>query len=155
MEKNAKTKKLLESEDIILKRIQYLRNMKRYRTEGRPIIYIDETWKDSHLTFNKCWQSEEVDGILRAGNASRRIIVLCAGGSMGFLPKTKLIYKANTTQGDYHGQMNPNIFEKWAKEKLLSNLPESSVFVIDNAPYHTVQIDKIPNSNSRKSDILD
>ena len=133
-----KRKVLLEREDIILKRIQYLRNMKKYRSEGRPIIYLDETWVDSNLTFSKCWQSEEIEGVLQTGNASRRIIVLCAGGSMGFLPHTNLIYKANTTQGDYHGQMNSSIFEKWAHEKLLPNLPENAVIVIDNAPYHTV-----------------
>lgn len=74
---------------------------------------------------------------------------------MGFLPNTNLIYKANTTQGDYHGQMNSNIFEKWAQEKLIPNLPEKAVIVIDNAPYHSVQVNKIPNSNSRKSEVLD
>lgn len=150
-----KRKVLLEREDIILKRINFLRNIKKYRTEDRPIIYIDETWVDSNLTFNKCWQSGEVDGVLQTGNASRRIIVLCAGGYMGFLPNTNLIYKANSTQGDYHGQMNSNIFEKWAREKLIPNLPKDSVIVIDNAPYHTVQVEKIPNSSSRKSEILD
>ncbi|GBM06068.1 hypothetical protein AVEN_49445-1 [Araneus ventricosus] len=42
--------------------------------------------------------------------------------------------------------MNSNISEKWAREKLIPNLPENAVVNIDNAPYHSVQINKIPNS---------
>lgn len=74
----------MEREDIVLKRIQYLRNIQRYRSENRPIIYIDETWVDSNMTFSKCWQLEEVNGVLETGNASRRIIVLCAGARWDF-----------------------------------------------------------------------
>lgn len=63
------------------------------------------------MTFSKRWQSETVFGVVQSGNASKRIIVLCAEGDMGFLPNTKLIYKAKTTTGDYHGQMTP-LFSK-------------------------------------------
>ena len=79
-----KRKILIEREDIVLKRVKFLRRMNAYREEERPIIYIDETWIDSNLTFNKCWQSKDTDGVFKTGNASRRVIVLCAGGAMGF-----------------------------------------------------------------------
>ncbi|XP_035219486.1 uncharacterized protein LOC118192598 [Stegodyphus dumicola] len=74
---------------------------------------------------------------------------------MGFIPNTNLIYKANCSTGDYHGQMNLNIFEKWATEKLIPNLPKDSIVVIDNAPYHSVQLNKPPNSSHNKQSIMD
>ena len=49
----------------------------------------------------------------------------------GILPNASLLYKANTTTGDYHKQMNSQIFEKWAKEKLIPNLLKNIVVVID------------------------
>ena len=55
---------------------------------------------------------------------------------MGFIRNACLMYKAKTTTGDYHWQMNSQIFEKWAKEKLNLNLPKNAGVVIDNVPYH-------------------
>ncbi|GBL84727.1 hypothetical protein AVEN_191168-1 [Araneus ventricosus] len=76
-----KRKVLFEREDI-LKRTQFLRNIKIFRTEGRPMVYIDETWIDSNLTFNKCWQSEDAYGI----TPSRQCFTpyYCAGARWGF-----------------------------------------------------------------------
>ena len=45
-----------------------------------------------------------------------------------------------------------NIF-KWVKEKLIPHLPPKSVLIIDNAPYHNLQVDKCPTQASRKADI--
>lgn len=36
------------------------------------------------------------------------------------------------------------------KEKLIPNLPPNSLVVIDNAPYHSTQMEKPPKSSSRK-----
>jgi hypothetical protein len=47
-----------------------------------------------------------------------------------------LMYKAGTTTGDYHGQMNSGNFEKWITVQVIPNLPPSSTVVMDNAPYH-------------------
>ncbi|KFM67849.1 hypothetical protein X975_00649, partial [Stegodyphus mimosarum] len=61
---------------------------------------------------------------------------------MGFIPNTNLIYKVNCSTGDYHGQTNSNIFDKWAAEKLIPNLSKDSIIVIHNAPYYSVQLNK-------------
>jgi hypothetical protein len=67
------------------------------------------------------------------------------------LQGAELIYKAGSASGDYHGQMNSINFEKWVTEKLLLNLHPCSVVVLDNAPYHSVQVDKDPSKHSVKS----
>ena len=57
---------------------------------------------------------------------------------------------------DYHAEMNATEhFTEWWTDKLLSNLPEGAVIVMDNAPYHTVKTDdsRCPMSSSRKAEL--
>ncbi|XP_046686779.1 piggyBac transposable element-derived protein 3-like [Homalodisca vitripennis] len=88
------------------KKFEYLRNIKKCRDDKKKIFYLDETWIDSNLTFQRCWQSLEVDGVLPDMNAANRVIVLDIGSQDGFLKGGRLIYKANCSTGEYHGQMN-------------------------------------------------
>ncbi|KAG8238520.1 hypothetical protein J437_LFUL016600 [Ladona fulva] len=46
--------------------------------------------------------------------------------------------------------MNSENYLKWIKNQLIPNLPPKSVVVIDNAPYHNVQLNRPPNSNAKK-----
>jgi hypothetical protein len=52
---------------------------------------------------------------------------------------------------DYHEDtnMSGNLFYNWFKDTLLSNIEPNSVIVLDNASYHSVMSEKIPNSNSK------
>lgn len=49
--------------------------------------------------------------------------------------------------------MNFGNYKKWFNNQLSPNLPERSVLVTDNAPYHSVQVDKAPSSSSKKEDM--
>jgi transposase len=55
----------------------------------------------------------------------------------------------------YHCDMDSALFETWFKNQLLPNIPPRSVIVMDNASYHSKQINKKPTSTTRKQDILD
>jgi hypothetical protein len=55
------------------------------------------------------------------------------------------MYKAGSATGDYDGQMNATNFEKWVHEKVAHNLPCASIFVLDNAPCHSVLSEKAPS----------
>lgn len=146
-----KRKFLMERPDIVFWRHRYLRQMRRHREAGRPIVYIDETWVDSNLTFKKCWQDDTVLGATANVNSKNRLIVVHAGSSTGFLANAQLVYKASTKSGDYHGQMNYENFEKWVLEKLLPNLQPNSVVCMDNAPYHTIVENRTPTKYSTKN----
>lgn len=50
--------------------------------------------------------------------------------------------------------MDGNSFERWFKD-ILPQLEENCVIVLDNAPYHTRRIEKIPTTATKKSDIQD
>jgi hypothetical protein len=76
-----------------------------------------------------------------------------AGTEKGFIPGALLIFKSNQTTEDYHKEMNSDNYLRWVQEKLIPNLPQNSVFVIDNAAYHNVLSEKCPTSSSRKEDM--
>ena len=115
-----------------------------FREEGRNIIYQDETWLDTCYTNKKVWQSDNVPGIYMPYNKGQRLIVIHAGGEMGFVPGAQEIFNLGLASGDYHGQMDGSNFEKWYNKKLLPNLPSNSIIVMDNASYHSVQTDRAP-----------
>ena len=78
-----------------------------------------------------------------------------AGSKGGFLKGTELVWKAKSSTGDYHDEMDGDNFFKWVKEKLISHLPPKSVLIIDNAPYHNLQVDKCPLKLPGKADLVD
>lgn len=73
---------------------------------------------------------------------------------MGFLEQCLLIFKSGSKSGDYHDDMNAENYGKWVMEKLIPNLPDNSVVVIDNAPYHNMQVNKAPASASKKIEMV-
>jgi hypothetical protein len=125
--------------------------IKQLREAGSEIL-CGRNWVYSNLTFRKCWQDES-DGVLGDVNAKRRLIILHVRSTSGFLQNAELIYKAGNSTGDYHGQMNHVNFEKWVRDKLIPSLPTNSV-AMDNAPYHSVQVDKVSSKYYVKTEIL-
>ena len=45
----------MESQRLREWRLRYLTALKQFREENRPIIYLDETWFDTHDTPRKGW----------------------------------------------------------------------------------------------------
>lgn len=145
---------LIEKHDIRLLRINFLQKINFYREQNRPIIYIDETYLHGGHTQSKSWSDNSSEGLFSNISKGQRLIMLHAGGEMGFLPNTLVIFKSGTKSGDYHDEMNSQNYETWLKDKLMPNLPQNSVIVIDNAPYHNVQENRAPTSNSKKCEMV-
>ncbi|CAC5369026.1 unnamed protein product [Mytilus coruscus] len=63
---------------------------------------------------------------------------------------------SKTSSSDYHNEMIKEHFTEWFKDTLLPKLPPQSVIMMDNAPYHShlVPDSRVPNTGSRKPDIL-
>ena len=84
-----------------------------------------------------------------------RFIIVHAGSSDGFVPGALLMFRFKFgNEGDYHDSMNSQTYKKWFEEQLLPNIPQRSLMIMDNAPYHNMQVNKAPSSNSRKGDII-
>lgn len=143
-------KVLMEKFDIKAKRIEYLRKLRKYKKEGRPIIYTDETYIHSSHTVPKAWDDGKNKCLKVPVSKGRRLIILHAGGEAGFIPKALTIFKSGMKTGDYHDDMNNTNFVKWLKEKFIPNAPKKCVLVLDNASYHNALLEPIPNFSWKK-----
>ncbi|XP_050312224.1 uncharacterized protein LOC126747544 [Anthonomus grandis grandis] len=148
-------KALMESYDIRLKRIKYLKQIFKYKEEGRNIVYTDESYIHSSHTKDKGWFDESRHGIRKLISKGQRLIILHAGGRNGFVNNGLLIFRSGSKSGDYHDDMNHHNFMKWAENQLIPNLLPNSVLVLDNAAYHNVPVVKNITSGSKKQEIVD
>lgn len=82
----------------------------------------------------------------------KRLIITHIGSENGFVEGGLLVFESKK-DGDYHKDMNANVFEEWFA-KILDILPENSVIVLDNAPYHSRKVEKIPTTNTKKEEII-
>ena len=73
----------------------------------------------------------------------------------GWIDGADLVFQSKKATGDYHDEMNSNNFEEWFHDKLLSNIKDNYLIVMDNASYHSRHIKKVPTSNTKKSEMQD
>lgn len=146
---------LIEKHDIRFKRVNYLKQMKIYRREERPIIFSDESYIHSTHSKNYSWTDNSNNGFKKSFSKGSKLVLVHAGSNAGEVQNALLIFKSGQKKGEYQNNMNAENYEKWLKTKLIPNLPPRSVLVIDNARYHNVKLNKAPNSNNKKQELLD
>jgi len=157
---------LKESERVVIMRRQYLRQKRTNRDEKgqmiRPEVYLDESYINKNHSNDNTWYFEE-DGLIigKPTGKGERLIIVNAITKDGWVPNSKLVFKASKKTGDYHDNMNWDNFSKWfrgssfffkklepRKEKLLKNIPKNSLIIMDNAPYHNVLVEEaFPKTN--------
>lgn len=145
-------KLLLERSDVVSRRWQFIQKI--LKKELMNVVWLDETWVNAGHHVSKGW----TDGTTEAtppGPTGRggRLIVCHAGTADGFINNALLIFRSKKT-GDYHEEMDQHVFRKWFETQLLPNVNPNSTIVMDNAPYHTVRVDKAPTTASRKEHII-
>lgn len=148
---------LCEQPQIISQRVQFLRRYtENYSATFRKVIFLDETWIFSNGSGSKSWQDESVRSVKRKKGcgSGKRFIILHAGSSTGFVPGASLIFSSKSKSLDYHDNMDCEMFEKWLKERLIANLDDPCLIVLDNASYHGRILNKQPTSSWRKSEIF-
>lgn len=134
---------LKESERIIVLRRQYLRLKRANRDKNgkmiRPEVYLDESYVNKNYSNDNTWYFEE-DGIIigKPTGKGDRLIIVNAITQDGWVPNAKLVFKASKKTGDYHSNMNWDNFLEWFREKLVKNIPEDALIIMDNASYHNV-----------------
>lgn len=147
---------LMESHRLQKWRNEYITSIRKYRTEDRPIIYLDETWFDTHATPSKGWSDSSSRCQTKApSNKGKRITILHAGSENGWVPNALWLSAKNIKDScvDYHEDTTAELFEEWFKNFLIPNLPQNSVIVMDNASYHSRQLHKSPSANNTKIEI--
>ncbi|XP_026333412.1 uncharacterized protein LOC113240348 [Hyposmocoma kahamanoa] len=152
-----KRRVIMASSRLIQLRDEYLARMREYRRQSKSIVYLDETWYDTHDVvkrgFYDCPSNCSLDTPVSSNN---RIIILHAGTESGWIENALLLSARNikNCSADYHQDMDAKLFETWFEYQLIPNIPPNSVIVLDNATYHRRQIEKIPNTGTRKDKIV-
>jgi transposase len=143
--KGIRTQHLKEKDYVIAARHRYLRKMRKNRspksdgTTIRPEVYLDESYVNKNHSNDFIWYSSD-DGpwVQKPTGNGERFIIVNAITKDGWVPEAKLVFKSTKKTGDYHGQMNSQNFKKWFTDRLLPNIPENSMIIMDNAAYHSV-----------------
>lgn len=145
---------LMEKSDIVAARIRFLTQMANLRQNNdvRPVVYLDETWINQNHTRG-IWQNTEgtTECIVPTGKTDRIIICHAGSSSFGFVKGSKLVFRctSGSSEDHNHTQMNYEVFKGWFI-KMLQNLNEPSVIVMDNASYHSGSSEDNPKSNSKR-----
>lgn len=156
--KGTRSQHLKEKDRVVAARQRYLR-AKRANRRGteviRPEIYLDESYVNKNHSNDFIWYCDE-DGpwVQKPGGKGERLIIVHAMSQHGWLPGAKLTFKSSRKTGDYHGQMNHELFARWFTEQLLPHIPERSLIILDNASYHnTLSAHSAPTASCKKVDI--
>jgi hypothetical protein len=155
---------LTETSDLIIWRRNYLRSIKQFREERRPIYYLGETWLNiddcvNKVKFNEIFnrmgfQQEELStGSSILTIKENKLIILHIGSDDGFLPGGFMYFKTNKNTIDYHDEINDKIFQNWFEE-VLPLLKENAIIVMNNVPCHSVKTEKVPNLAWKKHCIV-
>lgn len=142
---------LLERNDIVAKRCKFLREIRKDNFEN--IVWIDETSVNADHFLTKGLSDSSTTGTMAAPiGKGERLILLHAASSSGFVPGCCLLFKSGST-GDYHEEMESTIFQSWFKDTPLPRISNPSTIILDNAPYHSKLLDKVPNKLTKKVEI--
>ncbi len=136
-----RTAHLKEKDYIIAARRRYIRRMRQNRgVDGKPVhpeVYLDESYVNKNHSKDLTWYfSDDGPQVRKPTGKGERLILINAITEQGWVPSAKLVFKSSRKTGDYHGQMNATLFQKWFSEKLIPNIPPRSLIIMDNAAYH-------------------
>ena len=113
--KGTRTQHLKEKDAIIAARQRYLRRMRSNRaSNSKPIrheVYLDESYVNKNHSNDFTWYSSE-DGpwIQKPTGKGERLIIMNAITKDGWVPNTQVVFKSTRKTGDYHGQMDSELF---------------------------------------------
>lgn len=159
--KGTRSQHLKEKDDVIAARQRYLRKMRKNREKDgsviRPEIYLDESYVNKNHSNDFIWYyGEDGPWVQKPTGKGERLIIMNAISSSGWIDGAKLVFKSTRKTGDYHGQMNWELFTKWFTEMLLPNIPDNSNIIMDNASYHNkVSAHSPPTPLSSKNKIIE
>jgi len=113
---------LTERGDLVVWRQKYIEDIRQYRSEGRTIYFLDETWVNAGECSNKVWFDTSVkshrDAFLKGlttgpknpSGKGKRLIVVHIGSADGFVEGGLLCFESKKNTADYHDEMNGDTF---------------------------------------------
>jgi len=126
-----------EKTTIIAQRENFIKKMREYRAAKRIIYYTDETWANKNMTPSRTWNDRSLRTRLNvpSGKGARIIVAHVGSRDSGLVQDAGLVFLGKKKTGDYHGEMNSDLWLKWLEDKVLDKI-QGGVLVVDRAPYH-------------------
>nr|XP_034190884.1 uncharacterized protein LOC117609093 [Osmia lignaria]XP_034190885.1 uncharacterized protein LOC117609093 [Osmia lignaria] len=161
----ARNSALIDKEHIVAWRQRYIQQIQKYRSEERPIYFLDETWVnagdvrrkfrvDTSVTCPENAEQRSLSrGIPASANKGKQLIIGHVGSSDGFVPGALLCFEAKKNSAGYHDEMNSDTFFDWFRS-ILPMLRDGGVIVMDSASYHSTKLEKYPTMSWKKNDII-
>lgn len=147
-----KRKVLMERSDIAMKRTDFLREAKAI-DDWDNVVFLDETWLNANHTVGRSWTDDTAASASKVPSGKGARLIIChAGNACGFIDNCLLAFASKTT-GDYHEEMDGEKFTQWFTN-MLTSLSEPSVIIMDNAPYHSMLVDKPPSNSEKKAHLV-
>ena len=147
---------LRERVEVRQQRHDYLYAIRKNRqlpaAQRYQVVYVDESFLHHHHGGQYSWFSEN-DYVERMSGKGRRWCFIHAMQENALIEEALLAFEAKKSKGDYHGQFDWEIFQRWFKEQLLPHVPSRSLIVLDRCPFHMVGRDSIVPSQMKKVDL--
>lgn len=97
-------------------------------------IYVNKNHSNDFIWYS----GEDGPWVQKPTGKGERLIIINARSLNGWVNgAVDRVFQASRKTGDYHGQMNVQLFQKWFSESLIPNIPQNSLIIMDNAPYQT------------------
>ncbi|EFA02787.1 hypothetical protein TcasGA2_TC008525 [Tribolium castaneum] len=149
---------LCEQKHVVASKIDFLRKFLQCQNSSENImfVYLDETWIYQNGSYIRRWVHENdlKSNPSKIKNEGKRFTILHAGCQFGFLEGCDLLLDAANNNRDCHKTMNGKIFQRWVINQLipaLAKIQKKCVVVMDNAPYHSMQLNKLPSFSGNKT----
>jgi transposase len=140
--------------------LEYSRALRDQAAGTHVLVYTDETYVNTNHSRDRTWFNPDDDDqkyMVKPSGKGARLVILHAITKDGWLVhdtsvfknrademsfSCELVYEAKNSDGDYHTNMNGEIFIAWVKNRLFPSFvkrygrSKKMVLVLDNAAYH-------------------
>ncbi|KAJ3661083.1 hypothetical protein Zmor_005502 [Zophobas morio] len=141
------SQKFYVNKTVVAAKISFLRTYLQFLNfcENLTFVYLDETWIYQWFVLSSLVHDTDLkSNPTKIKSEGSRFTILHADCSTGFLDGCNNFLNSKNNDRGYHKTRDGIIFQNWVVNQLilaLAKLDQKCVVVLDNAPYHSVQLD--------------
>lgn len=147
---------LIEDDEVVRQRRNYLENIRKYRNEGRPIYFLGDTLIEVNVNDNDTEIDEKHSCTATMGAPSekrKKFIILHIGSADGFVQGGLDGMESEKNDYDYLQDINSDNFMNWFK-KVLSLIKENAVIVMNSSSFN-MQLEVNPDKSWTNQKIIE